>query len=282
VSSNPLKKMSAEALYTQIGQLIAEMPDLNAMGPISADTHRWLGRAHALVSEAEGLAAEIEFKDHRNTLEQYRQVGAERITGLLYRALATVETEVPASFAGAFIPAGNTFDAMVAATKIFALARAELLIVDPYLDEKILTQFALLAPAGVKLKLLCDAGVQGNTDTCVEEVGSAIRRDATRRSQGSFCTHLARPACGSRPHVGVDRGTIVQCPRRATRWKNHARCARRAGSTTQVASLSVSTAKAMRCASDHSPAYVPGGAGSFSKWESGIGPNFVSLMTICI
>jgi hypothetical protein len=27
---------------------------------------------------------------------------------------------------------------------------------------------------------------------------------------------------------------------------------------------------------------VPGGAGSFSKWESGIGPNFVSLMTICI
>jgi hypothetical protein len=158
VSSNPLKKMSAEALYTQIGQLIAEMPDLNAMGPISADTHRWLGRAHALVSEAEGLAAEIEFKDHRNTLEQYRQVGAERITGLLYRALATVETEVPASFAGAFIPAGNTFDAMAAATKIFALARAELLIVDPYLDEKILTEFALLAPAGVKLKLLCDAG----------------------------------------------------------------------------------------------------------------------------
>jgi hypothetical protein len=41
----------------------------------------------------------------------------------------------------------------MAATKIFALARAELLIVDPYLDEKILTEFALLA-AGVKLKLL--------------------------------------------------------------------------------------------------------------------------------
>jgi hypothetical protein len=41
--------------------------------------------------------------------------------------------------------------------KIFALARAELLIVDPYLDEKILTEFASLASARVTLKLLCDA-----------------------------------------------------------------------------------------------------------------------------
>ena len=157
MSSNPLRKMSAEVLYTQIGQLIEAMPDLNATGPISPEAHRWLGRAHALVSEAEGPGAEIEFQQHRNTLEQYRYWGAERITGLFYRALATVETELPASFAGTFIPAGNTFDAMAAAARIFALARAELLIVDPYLDEKILTEFALLAPAGVTLKLLCDA-----------------------------------------------------------------------------------------------------------------------------
>jgi hypothetical protein len=157
VSSNPLRKMSAEALYTQIGQLIETMPDLKATGPIPPETHRWLGRAHALVGEAEGMGAQVEFQYHRNTLEQHRQAGAERITGLLYRTLATVETEVPASFSGTFIPAGNTFDAMASAAKIFALAKAELLIVDPYLDEKILTEFALFAPPGVTLKLLCDA-----------------------------------------------------------------------------------------------------------------------------
>jgi hypothetical protein len=52
-------------------------------------------------------------------------------------------TMMPAPFEGAFIPAGNTFDAMTAVTKIFARAKAELLIVDPYLDEKILTEFAI-------------------------------------------------------------------------------------------------------------------------------------------
>jgi hypothetical protein len=157
VSGNPQRKMSAEALYTQIGQLIEAMPNLTAMGPISPEVHRWLGRAHVLIGEAEGLLGETEFSHHRNTFERDRWAGAERITGLLYRALARVETEVPASLAGTFIPAGNTFDAMAAAARIFGLARAELLIVDPYLDEKILTEFALLAPAGVTLKLLCDA-----------------------------------------------------------------------------------------------------------------------------
>jgi hypothetical protein len=157
VSGNPLRKMSAEALYTQIGQHIEAMPNLTAMGPISPETHRWLGRAQVLIGEAEGLPGETEFSHHRNTFEQDRWTGAERITGLLYRALARVETEVPTSLAGTFIPAGNTFDAMAAAAKIFGLASAELLIVDPYLDEKILTEFALLAPAGVTLKLLCDA-----------------------------------------------------------------------------------------------------------------------------
>ena len=157
MSSNPSRKMSAEALYMQIGRLIEEMPDLTAMGPISPEAHLWLGRAHVLIGEAEGLPGDAEFRDHRNTFERDRLAGAERITGLLYRALARVETEVPASLADRFIPAGNVFDAMASATRIFGLARAELLIVDPYLDEKILTEFALLAPAGVTLKLLCDA-----------------------------------------------------------------------------------------------------------------------------
>jgi hypothetical protein len=156
VSANPLRKMPVEALYAQLGRLIETMPDLKAMGPLSAETLRWLGRAHALIGEAEGGMQQVEFQQHINTLNQYRQSGAERIAGQLYRALATVELEVPASFAGAFIPAGNTFDAMAAATRIFALAKVELLIVDPYLDEKIFIEFAPFVPVGVKLRLLSD------------------------------------------------------------------------------------------------------------------------------
>jgi hypothetical protein len=151
------RTMTVEALHTQIRHLTQEMPDLKATGTILAESHRWLGRVYALVGEAEGRSAQLEFQHHRNTWERDRAAGAERIVGLLYRAMAVVEVELPASSAGAFIPAGSTFDALAAVTKIFALAKTELLVVDPYLDEKILMEFALFAPAGVELKLLCDA-----------------------------------------------------------------------------------------------------------------------------
>jgi hypothetical protein len=175
VSSDPSSE--AQALYAKITWLIQTMPDLTA--PLSADTLRWLGRAQVLVEQAEGAGAKVEFQHHRNTLEQYRQISAERIAGLLYRALAAVETMMPAPFEGAFIPAGNTFDAMTAVTKIFARAKAELLIVDPYLDEKILTEFAPLAPAGVKLKLLCDEA--GYKQTLTLALGKWVQQYGVRR-----------------------------------------------------------------------------------------------------
>jgi phosphatidylserine/phosphatidylglycerophosphate/cardiolipin synthase-like enzyme len=181
VSTNPLKKMSAEALYMQLGRLIEEMPDLTAKGPASHETLRWLGRAHALVAEAEGLAAEMELQHYRGTWADptYRPASAERITGILYRALATVETELPGSFSGAFIPAGNVFDAMAAVGRVFASAKNELLIIDPYLDEKILTEFASLAPAGVRLRLLCDAA--GYKDSLVTAAQKWIQQNSTTR-----------------------------------------------------------------------------------------------------
>ena len=67
--------------------------------------------------------------------------------------------ELPTPKTGAFIPAGNTFDAFKAVQRVFEGAKADILIVDPYLDEKILTEFALLAPSGVPLRLLTDSGL---------------------------------------------------------------------------------------------------------------------------
>jgi hypothetical protein len=86
---------------------------------------------------------------------------------------------VPASLAGTFVPAGNTFDAMAAAAKIFALAKADLLIVDPYLDEKILTEFALLAPVGISLRLLCDAA--GYKEALVPALRKWVQQYGTTR-----------------------------------------------------------------------------------------------------
>jgi hypothetical protein len=51
---------------------------------------------------------------------------------------------------------GNAFDALTAIGKIFGAAKRDVLIVDPYMDEKALTDFALLAPEHVEIRLLSD------------------------------------------------------------------------------------------------------------------------------
>lgn len=167
--------MEAAALYAQIGRLIESAPNLvqkpmpnpfqtkraEEFVPLGPDDYLWLGRAEALVGEALGLSGESEISTVVRNLRQYRAWGAAEIMRILYRALTQVELELPAPASGAFIPAGNTFDALKAIQRIFKHATKEILIVDPYLDEKILTELALFVPQTVKLSLLTDrAGIK--------------------------------------------------------------------------------------------------------------------------
>jgi hypothetical protein len=163
--NNPLRKMKADALYAQLGRLAASAPDLkatllgsSAYPPLTSDQMLWLGRVQALVAEAMGLAADLEFQSIMQQFGRYRPWAAGEIMRILYRALASVEMELPAPTTGAFIPAGNTFDALKAVQRVFEMATNDILVVDPYLDEKLLTEFALLAPAKVGIRLLTDAG----------------------------------------------------------------------------------------------------------------------------
>jgi hypothetical protein len=76
----------------------------------------------------------------------------------LYQALALAERDAPAQNQGAFIPAGNAFDAMSAVGKVLERASNSIRIVDPYMDCKVLTDFAVLAKEGVLIQLLTDQG----------------------------------------------------------------------------------------------------------------------------
>ena len=74
----------------------------------------------------------------------------------MFRALAVAELSAPASVSGTFIAAGNEFDALAAFGKVAERAKATLLVVDPYMDAKSLTDFAPLAREGVRILLLAD------------------------------------------------------------------------------------------------------------------------------
>jgi hypothetical protein len=157
--------MDPQSLYMQLGRLIETMPDLTRAGEYSPEILTWLARAHALVS-IQGNAEDIAgIRNATNNAVQYagdladtgvRKSAVKRIVTILYRALAIAELQAPTTARGAFIPAGNSFDAMAAVSRTLSGARHDALIVDPYMDEKALTDFAPLAPEGTIIRLLAD------------------------------------------------------------------------------------------------------------------------------
>jgi hypothetical protein len=147
-----------EALYFQLGHLIVSMPDLAAPGALPASTRQWLGRAYALVNETGQVPDTFSLDHHIKKLENpdWRGATVGPIANILYRALAIAELRAPTAVQGAFIPAGNAFDGLIAIGKVLQTVTTDVLIVDPYMDVKTLADFAVLAPEAVQIRLLAD------------------------------------------------------------------------------------------------------------------------------
>jgi hypothetical protein len=155
-----MSRISPEALYVELGRLLEVMPDLTVF-PQPTTTTQWLAKAYALASKVDLLeAATIKDAMQWLTSSEYgREIKASYATSVaqaLYRTLAVAELSAPATAQGAFIPAGNAFDALAAVGKVLASATTDLLIVDPYMDENALSKFAVLAAETVPLRLLAD------------------------------------------------------------------------------------------------------------------------------
>jgi hypothetical protein len=97
-------------------------------------------------------------RELRGGLMSTKESRAREVLAILYRAWAVAQLSAPAAVQGAFIPAGNAFDAMVAVGKVLQTTTKDVLLVDPYMDEKALTDFAVQAPAAVTIRLLADHG----------------------------------------------------------------------------------------------------------------------------
>lgn len=153
--------MDAEALYAHLKQLAGNVPQLGnrAQNHITPEAREWLARLHALLNQPRFGIAAIEVHVATDGLgTALHDTNVQVIMNALYRALAAVELELPVAARGAFIAAGNAFDAAAAAAKILQEARTRALIVDPYLGAKVLDTFALLVPEGVRVDLLAAKG----------------------------------------------------------------------------------------------------------------------------
>jgi hypothetical protein len=149
-----------ESLYVQLGRLAEAIPlGLGQDYPTPA-TFAWLGKLSALVEVVGNIGDSATLSVATDNLSEeslQRLKASNQIVAVLYRALARAELKAPASVQGAFIFAAHAFDAFAAVGKVLTGAKQDILIVDPYLDEKVLTDFAPQAPEQVSLRLLADA-----------------------------------------------------------------------------------------------------------------------------
>lgn len=149
-----------ESLYTQLGRLLADVPPVLSEYKLLAtpEVQLWVARGHALVEQV-GIGIDgMEYSAAMDMLGYASwQVHWRKILNCLYRAMAHCEAKAPAAIAGRFVPVGSAFDAFTALSKVLGAAVNDVLIVDPYLDEVVLTDFAHVLRPGVPLRLLADA-----------------------------------------------------------------------------------------------------------------------------
>jgi len=147
--------LTPETLYLQLGQLVAEMTDL-AKGQIDAEMNRWLGRAATLIEATGDTYGSISLNVAAQSLASplTREHNAQTIAAIVHKALAKVELVAPAPVQGAFIAMGNVFEAIAAVSNVLSVAKSDVLLIDPYADAKILTDYAVLAPEQVNMRVL--------------------------------------------------------------------------------------------------------------------------------
>ena len=147
-------------LYQQLGVLLATVPNLAEPGPLSDEGETWLARAYALVHAGGDPIDTVEAKKLAGSIggiwHEFREEAAKPLLGILRRTAAVAELAAPPAMQGAFIHAGDVFSATMALGKVFKTATNDVLIVDPYMDETTLSDFALMVPEKVPIRLLSD------------------------------------------------------------------------------------------------------------------------------
>ena len=153
--------LTKQAIYSQLGQLLESAPNLRTVTDriLPSDVHQWFSRVQAMML-AGGFSKEatnVKLAHQHAQSPTLRDYGLEQARVAIYDCLAILELQVPGASQGAFVPVGGSFDTFVAVQKIFTSAGQTIMVVDPYMDEATVTDFAVLAPEGVGLLLLTDA-----------------------------------------------------------------------------------------------------------------------------
>ncbi|WP_230769549.1 hypothetical protein [Sphingomonas sp. Leaf4] len=154
--------MDAVAAHAALKDLASSIPDLTDIP--NKDTSRWIAQLVAVLHKTGRWAEKTKVQLAADLLGGSFSSGpSTRINNVLYQAIAELELELPANMQGAFLTVGSPFDATIALSSVIKLAKQNILIVDAYMDDTILSKFALMADENVGIALLTDeSGMRPN------------------------------------------------------------------------------------------------------------------------
>lgn len=151
--------MTDDEMYMRVSGLLASAPPVeNLSGTHFGEIHRFIAQAYA-IAEARKYPIEggiLHVASTNVTNGQLADAYWSTIS-VLQRFLAIAELGASSSVSGSFISAGKPFDALAAVGKVLQEAKHSIRIVDPYMDEKALVNFAVLLPEAVSIELLADS-----------------------------------------------------------------------------------------------------------------------------
>ncbi len=146
--------MEPEVILAQLRALFERAPDFELYSPTSRDHMIWLGQAHALVYRWDTLEA-ISFKSASDflSMELTRATNIAKIFGVIQRAIADIELQVPESSSSVF-GAGEVYDIFRALNEVISSAEKSIFIIDPYLDNSVFDHYLTARKPEVSVRLL--------------------------------------------------------------------------------------------------------------------------------
>lgn len=146
--------MEPSILLAQLRALVERAPDLSVYSSTSKEQMIWLGQAHALISRWNSIES-ISFKSACDFLHSpvMREGSIGKIFGMLHRAIADLELDVPPNTESSF-GAGDVYDFFKSLNKVIASAEKSLFIIDPYLDQTVFDHYLVSRHNDVLVRLL--------------------------------------------------------------------------------------------------------------------------------
>ncbi len=181
--------MEPHVLLNQLKSLLVRAPDFKNYSPGSIEYHEWLGKASALVTRWNNIES-IGFKTAADFLglQGNRDYNIGQIFGILHRAVADLELQLPADKGQAFGP-GAIYDFFKALNVVLASAQNSLLIADPYMDDTVFDTYLSSVPKGIGVRLLVGkytAKVKPAAEKFVAQYGALLEV----RNSGAFHDRL--------------------------------------------------------------------------------------------